>query len=55
MSKSENKRLPYILFATEEEELVSKKKRKAHLSTVLAFMSLTALIVMFFIRSSFPV
>ena len=55
LSRPEDKRQPFILSATEEEQLVSEKKRKAYLSTALAFMSLTALIVMFFIRSPFAV
>lgn len=55
LSKPENRRQPFILSATEEEQMVSAKKRKAHLLTALAFLSLTALIVMFFIRSPFPV
>jgi hypothetical protein len=55
MSRPEEKRQPFILSATEEDGLVSSKKRKAYLSATLAFMSLAALIVMFFIRSPFPV
>ena len=55
MSCPQNKHQPFILSATEEEELVSRKKLKAYASASLAFLSLSGLIVMFFIRTPFPV
>jgi hypothetical protein len=55
LSRAEDKRLPFILSATLEEDLVSRKKLAAYVSVCVAFLIIIALVVMFSLRSPFPV
>jgi len=55
LSRAEDKRLPYILSATLEEDMVPRKKLTAYASVSAAFLILIALAVMFSLRPPFPV
>ncbi len=55
LSRPHDKRHPYILSATEEEELVARKKLYAYASVSGAFLTLVALAIMSAIRPVFPI
>ena len=55
MSRPDNRRQPYILSATPEEDLLARKKWRACLSLSAAFLAFTSLVVMFSIRAPFSI
>jgi len=55
MTGPESSRQPYILSATPEEDLIAHKKWRAGLSVSAAFLTFTALLVMFSIRTPFSI
>ena len=55
LSRPQDKGHPYILSATEEEELVGRKKFRAYASMSTAFLILVTLIVLYTIRPLFPI
>ncbi|MCP4333353.1 MAG: hypothetical protein GY785_11915 [Gammaproteobacteria bacterium] len=55
LSRPKDNRQPYILSATEEEELVARKKFNSYASVSAAFLLLVALIVISSIRPVFPI
>jgi len=55
LSRPQDKGHPYILSATEEEELVGRKKFRAYASMSTAFLILVTLIVLYSIRPLFPI
>lgn len=55
MSRPDNRRQPYILSATPEEDLLARKKWRACLSMSAALLAFTSLVVMFSIRVPFSV
>lgn len=55
LSRSQEKRQPYILSALGEIELVARKKMKAYVSVTTAFVLFSTLVVMFSIRAPLPI
>jgi hypothetical protein len=55
MSRPRNRRQPYILSATPEDELISHKKWRAGLAVSTAFLVFSALVLMFTIRVPFSI
>lgn len=55
LSKPQEKRLPYILSALDEGELVARKRLNAYASAATAFALFSALVVLFSIRAPLPI
>ncbi|MCP4289461.1 MAG: hypothetical protein GY792_34410 [Gammaproteobacteria bacterium] len=55
LSRSQEKRQPYILSALDETALVARKKMKAYASVSTAFVLFSTLVVMFSIRAPLPI